>query len=239
MVTLGEPTPDPGALQVYLLGSLEFDDALRLQRSLVYQVRGDRARSALVLCGHPPLITVGRHGSPAQLDLDPDDRDPLPVRWVSRGGGCLLHLPGQLAIYPILPLDRLRLGVGEYIERLHKVLLAVLDDFSIVGEVESARPDVRVGGRPVAFLGVSVRDWVSHFGAVLNVDPDLTLAREVMRLPEDRRWTSVARERHGPLRPALLRERVVEHFGAVFGMDRREILFHHPATGTRGERLVS
>jgi len=230
--------PRSPSLRAYLLGSLEFEAALRLQRGLVFHA-GEGAGPALLLCEHPPLITVGRHGSPAQLDLDPEDKDPLAVRWVSRGGGCLLHLPGQLAIYPILPLDRLCPGVGEYIERVQKVLLAVLADFSIIGQVEPGRPDVRVGGRPIAFIGVSVRDWVSHFGAVLNVVPDLTLARRVMAAGPDSRWTSVARERHGPLRSALLRERVVEHFCTVFGLDRREVLFHHPATGTRGERLVS
>ncbi len=28
----------------------------------------------------------------------------IEVRWVNRGGGCLVHCPGQLAVYPIVPL---------------------------------------------------------------------------------------------------------------------------------------
>ena len=29
----------------------------------------------------------------------------LAIRYIGRGGGAILHAPGQLAIYPIVPLD--------------------------------------------------------------------------------------------------------------------------------------
>src|SRR5262252_2625833 len=101
------------ALQAYLLGTVDFDAALALQRQLVYQVGGERDQAALVLCEHPAAITVGRQGSRAHILYEPEELHSLRwrVRWVNRGGGCLLHLPGQLAVYPILPLDRLGLGL--------------------------------------------------------------------------------------------------------------------------------
>ncbi len=47
--------PAPGrVLHGYLLGSLDFDALLGLQRRLVYDVAGDRDAGALVLCEHPP-----------------------------------------------------------------------------------------------------------------------------------------------------------------------------------------
>src|SRR6516165_4470029 len=120
------------AFQVYLLGTVDFETALALQRRLVYEVAGDRARAALVLCEHPPLITVGRQGSRAHLLCDPDElrARQWSVRWVNRGGGCLLHAPGQLAIYPVLALDRLRLSIPDYLDRLHAALVALAADFS-------------------------------------------------------------------------------------------------------------
>ena len=54
-------------LQVYLLGTVDFDALLRLQRRLHYEISGDRGQAALILCEHPPLITVGRHGSRAHI----------------------------------------------------------------------------------------------------------------------------------------------------------------------------
>jgi hypothetical protein len=41
--------------------------------------------------------------------------------------------------------------------------------------------------------------------------------------------TSLARERHGPLRPSMVRERIVEHFVARFGFSRTSLFFGHSA----------
>src|SRR5262245_65477870 len=126
----------PALLQAHLLGRVDFDEALRLQRRLAYQVSGG-AGPALVLCEHAPLVTVGRHGSPGDIHLGPEELSSrrCRVRWVARGGGTILHLPGQMALYPVLPLGRLGLDVSTYLARLHQVVIDLLDDFGIAGEV--------------------------------------------------------------------------------------------------------
>lgn len=114
------PEPDVAALplQVYLLGRVDFGEALVLQRHLASQAAGDRKASALILCEHSPLITIGREGSLAQVHYEPEDllARGWRVQWVNRGGGCLLHLPGQVSFYPIVPLDSLGLGLREYLD---------------------------------------------------------------------------------------------------------------------------
>ena len=224
------------ALQAYLLGPVDFDAALALQRLLVYQVAGDRAAAALLLCEHPPLITVGRQGSRAHIRYEPEELHALrwPVRWVNRGGGCLLHLPGQLAVYPVLPLDHLGLGVRAYLDRLQDVLAAVLADFGLRAEPRPDRPGVWVNGRPIAAVGVAVRHWVTYYGAALNVNPDLVPFRRVRCLgPAEGPMTSLERERRGPLRPALVRERLLEHFAVRFGFGRVSLFSDHPALHRR------
>jgi lipoyl(octanoyl) transferase len=224
----------PGrTLQPYLLGCVDFEAALSLQRRLVYEVASDRRQAALLLCEHsPPLITVGRQGSRTHILCDPEElrAHQWRVRWVNRGGGCLLHVPGQLAIYPILPLDRLGLGVQAYLERLQEVVAATLADFSLRAETRAGRPAVWVAGRPIAGLGIAVRDWVAYYGAYLNINPALDRFRLVScggseRVP----MTSLERERRGPLRPALVRERLVEHFAARFGFDQTVFFSDHPS----------
>jgi lipoyl(octanoyl) transferase len=217
-------------LRVYLLGKVEFEAALRLQRRLRDQAEVER-RAALVLCEHPPLITVGRQGSSAHLLFDLDDLRVRrwPVRWVNRGGGCVLHLPGQVVLYAVVPLRPLGLGVQDHLDRLHRVLVAALDDFRVHGEVRPDRAGVRVGHRPVAQVGVAVRDWITYFGAVLNVEPDLTPFRQVRSgVDGDGPMTSLARERGGPVRMALVRQRLVEHFAAAYGCDPSSIFFSDP-----------
>ena len=223
--------PDGAALRVYLLGTVEFEAALALQRALAYEVSGERGTAALVVCEHPPLITVGRQGGPAQLrcDLDELRARRWRVRWVNRGGGCLLHLPGQMNVYPVLPLDRLGLGVEAYLHRLQRVVVAVLDDFSVKAATRPGRAGVWVGERLIAGVGVAVRDWVAYYGVALNIDPDLTPFRLVQTGPGDGPMTSLARERHGPLRPALVRERLLEAFADRFGFARTTLFFDHPA----------
>jgi lipoyl(octanoyl) transferase len=220
------------ALRAYVLGSVDFEAGLRLQRRCHFEVTGDPTQAVLVLCEHPPLITVGRRGSRAHIRFDPQELQSRQwaVRWVNRGGGCLLHVPGQLAIYSILPLERLRLNIPEYLARLGEVIRDLLDEFSIRSEVRASDGGVWVGARPVAALGVAVSHGVSYFGAYLNVHPCLDPFRMLswtIGSPEP--MTSLERERHGPVRPALVRQRLLEHFGARFGFSRTALFTDHPA----------
>ncbi|MCS6850365.1 MAG: lipoyl(octanoyl) transferase LipB [Gemmataceae bacterium] len=237
------PTPPrPGStLQAYLLGQVDFEALLAVQQRLVYEVAGNRDQAVLILCEHPPLITVGREGSRAHIlyELDELRSRELTVRWVNRGGGCWLHAPGQLAIYAVLPLDRLGLGLQAYVRRLETVARAVLADFYVPSHLHASHAGVWVGNRPLAPIGVAVRHWVSYYGAIFNVHPDLRPFRWVRLGHADAGpMTSLERERRGPLRPALVRERFLEHFAAQFGFARTTLFFEHPQL-TAARRLVA
>jgi lipoyl(octanoyl) transferase len=241
-MTSTEPTtPEPkGAdgpvLQAYLLGTVEFEAALALQKFLVYQTVAARDTATLLLCEHPPLITVGRLGSRAHILCEPEElvARRWQVRWVNRGGGCVLHTPGQHAVYAVLALDRFGLGVQGYLDRVHQVLIDVLDDFSVRGQMRPGRPGVWAQGRLVAEVGVAVRDWVAYFGAYFNINPDLELMRRVRAGGADEPpMTSLERERRGPLRPSLVRERLLEHFATRFGFPRTALFSDHPQLRAR------
>jgi lipoyl(octanoyl) transferase len=246
-MNVNPPAPPASAagdsvLQVYLLGAVDFDAALALQRRLAYEVAGDRNRAALILCEHPPLITVGRQGSRAHILCDPDElrARQWPVRWVNRGGGCLLHTPGQFAVYPILPLDRLGLTIPAYLDRLQATLAAVAADCSITAGVRAGHSGLWAGTRLLGAVGIAVRDWVTYYGAALNVNPALTPYR-LVRCGGDGPMTSLERERRGRVRPALVRERLVEHFAARFPVARTALFSDHPSLGrkARSDALAS
>ncbi len=222
---------DGSVLSIYLLGTVDFETVQTLQRKLVEQIRAQRRSAALLLCEHPLLITVGRHGHPGQIHADPDELAArrTPLRWVNRGGGCWLHLPGQLAFYSILALDHFDLGLEAYRERLQQVVVNLLDDFQIAGQMRSGQPGVWVGPRPVACVGLAVHDWVVYYGGVFNLNPDLGPFRTVQcGSLGDGPMTSLVRERRGPVRPGLVRERFLEHFQTVFPFDRVSLFFSHP-----------
>lgn len=226
-----EASAADSSLQVYLLGEVDFPALLSLQRVLVYQIQERRSNGALVLCEHNPLITIGRQAGPGNIRYEPDELRARrwPVRWVNRGGGCWLHLPGQLAVYSVLALDRQRLGVQEYVERLQQLIVRLLDDFHTKAAIRQGESALSVSGRAIAEVGVAVRDWVAYFGLVLNLNPDLVHYRNIRTGGwDDGPMTSLERERRGRFSPSLVRERLIEYYAEAFPFDRTSLFFHHP-----------
>jgi len=226
-----EQRPNGKVLQAYLLGTVDFETALVLQRRLHYDVAGDRDQAALIVCEHEGLITVGRNGSRRHLLVDSAELHARQwrIRWVNRAGGCWLHSLGQLNIYPIIPLDAFELTVPEFLARLGDVVRLVLADFSVAARIRIDDAGVWAGDRLVAALGVAVKDDVAYYGACFNVYPSLDayrLVRAHPRAPEP--MTSLERERRGPVRPAMVRERLVEHFRDAFGFSRVSLFSDHP-----------
>src|SRR3954454_6092890 len=125
------PRPLP-PLEVYLLGLVDFEEVQQLQRRMVYDL-GECGGAALVLCEHPPTISVGRSGSRIHIAADDAELRALGIKvyWVNRGGGCILHLPGQLAAYFSLPLAPPVLNVQRYLDDLHTAIIRVLGEFDL------------------------------------------------------------------------------------------------------------
>ena len=85
----------------------------------------------------------------------------------------------------------------------------------------------------LAGFGVAVRDWISYFGAYLNVQPTLDLFRRIRTdRSSDEPMTSLERERRGPVRPSLVRERLIEHWQKRFDFDRVTVFSEHPFLDT-------
>jgi lipoyl(octanoyl) transferase len=228
----------PHPLAAYLLGGLGFDALLALQRRLVYDIAGDRDSAALVLCDHPGGITIGREGSAAHVRVRSDDRTARgwPVAWVARGGGTMLHVPGQVTCYPVLPLDALNLTPGRYVSELLGIAVELCRGYGVDAVPDFERPGVRAGGRRLVHLGVAVRDRVSSFGLIVNVNPDLGPFREVRCDGDSLPMTSLARESEHRVRVPTVRQRLVELIAARFGYSRVSVFHTHPAALPRPTR---
>jgi lipoyl(octanoyl) transferase len=241
-VSAADATPDHAprlpAVQAYLLGTLDLDTAFALQRRLAYDVAGDPTSAAVILCDHPAEITIGREGSREHLRLTPAQLTARrwAVRWVARGGGVVLHVPGQVACYPILPLDQLKLTPAAYIAGLCEVVAELLASFGVHGTVDANEPAVRVHGRRIAHVGVAVRNWVSTFGLILNVTPDLELFRDLDSDGDTVPVTSLQRECPTPVRVPAVRQRLLELLARKFGFDRLSVFHSHPTILPRATR---
>jgi lipoate-protein ligase B len=84
-----------------------------------------------------------------------------------------------------------------------------------------------------------VRDWIAYYGVYFNINPDPHPFRGIhCGGANEPPMTSLERERRGPLRPGMVRERLLEHFARVFRCERTSLFSEHPfltrrpATGT-------
>jgi lipoyl(octanoyl) transferase len=226
------PSPQLPPLEVYMLGLVDFAEVQQLQRRLVYEL-GEQGGAVLILCEHPPTISVGRSGSRAHIV--PDDETlqgfGIKVHWVNRGGGCVLHLPGQLAAYFALPLESFGLTLQGYLDRLHTTIMLVLAEFDLSGVLRADVPGVFSGTARIATVGVAVSRSIAYHGLTLNVGPYLELF-DVLDEPGigrgPLRYTSMEARRQRYTAMSKVREALVRNLESVFGLERHHVFTHHP-----------
>lgn len=226
------PSPLPSPLEVYMLGVVDFEDAQRLQRKLVYDL-GESGGGSLVLCEHPPTISVGRTGSRNHIAADDEELRSLGIKvhWVNRGGGCVLHLPGQLTGYLALPLAPLGFDLSRYIHGIHEAIVGVLDEFELHGTWRSGTPGVFLGSARVATVGVAVNRWIAYHGLTLNVGAFLEpfdLIEEPGSGPFPIRQTSMEARRQRPAPMPKVREALIRRIESVFGLEQHHVYTQHP-----------
>lgn len=119
---------------------------------------------------HPPVFTLGLAGK-AEHVLAPGN---IPVIHIDRGGQVTYHGPGQLLVYTLIDLKRLRLGVRALVEAIENSVIATLKEFDIAALSKREAPGVYMqDGRKLASLGLRVRRGCSYHGLAFNVAMDL------------------------------------------------------------------
>ena len=225
----------------HLLGCVPYSQVAALQSRLVDEalVRGDE-RIIVLIGEHSPEVTVGRRGSYAHVHLDSDQMRErgLRVRFVSRTGGCVLHGPGQLAVYPIVPLASFGWSLVDVRRKLLDALAATLDIYRV--RLQPHLPGAGLWGRSgaLAVVGLGEKDGVSHHGAYLNVQPDLTDFDQIDIVPRDlvnpevpTTMSSLAAEHRQPVKMTALRATLVEQFSAALGCDEPHLCTGHSGLG--------
>ena len=219
------------SLDVFLLGLVELDAAKVLQERLRREIaeRND-THGAILICEHPPCVTIGREGSFADVLVDQQElvSRRMDVQWLNRGGGTFVHLPGQLAVYVIVPLNRMKLGFLDFRTVLESSLTATAADLKVPAERATAVPGATCRCGQFAFIGASVRDWVSHGGMHLNVSVPQEALDLVRWTHSDVRITSLASQRTRPTAMSTVRESVIRNLTRSLGYGESHIYTGHP-----------
>jgi lipoyl(octanoyl) transferase len=118
---------------------------------------------------HPPVYTLGKNGK-AEHVLNPAD---IPVINSDRGGQVTYHGPGQIVVYTLLDLNRLKIGVRQLVTVIEQSIIELLAGYGVNSNARRDAPGVYVNDAKIAALGLRVRKGCSFHGLALNVDMDL------------------------------------------------------------------
>ncbi len=170
---------------MWLAGRIGWDAYATLAERLAWEVSEPGGRPPTLLVSElEPAITIGRLGSRADVDFNAEDLRcrGLEVRFVGRGGGAVLHGPGQVFVALFVALEDLGLGrhdVGGYVERFQAGLEAAVGRLGVSPGRWPGRHGLFGRTGLLAAVGIAVRRGVASHGGFVNVCPALEPFRQV------------------------------------------------------------
>ena len=151
------------------LGRVDYEPAFQAMQAFT-AARTPETADELWIVEHPPVYTLGQAGKPEHILRDVG----IPLVRIDRGGQVTYHGPGQVVIYLLLDLARLKIKVRELVSAIEQAVIDLLASHGVNAERREGAPGVYVGEAKVAALGLRIRNGCSYHGVALNVDMDLS-----------------------------------------------------------------
>lgn len=146
-----------------------YADRFQEMKNLTEQ-RDQNTPDQLWILQHPDVLTQGQAGKPEHI-LIPTD---IPVVQSDRGGQVTWHGPGQMVIYFMFDLNRLKWNVRTLVSFAEQLMIDLLNKYRIKAYAKPDAPGVYVDERKIGSLGFKIRRGRSYHGLALNIDCDLT-----------------------------------------------------------------
>lgn len=150
------------------LGRVDYEPTFQAMQDFT-AARTAETPDELWIVEHPPVFTLGQAGKPEHILEEVG----IPVVKIDRGGQVTYHGPGQVVIYLLLDLQRLKIKVRELVTAIEQAVIDFLATHGIAAHRRDGAPGVYVGDAKVAALGLKIRNGCSYHGLSLNVDMDL------------------------------------------------------------------
>ena len=177
--------------------------------------RDEATPDELWLVEHDPVFTLGQAGKPEHV-LMPGD---IPVLHVDRGGQVTYHGPGQIVLYPLLDLRRLKVGVREYVCRIEQAIIDTLGDWNIEAVRREGAPGVYVADAKIAALGIRVRRGCTFHGLAFNIAMDLSPFQRINPCGFEGLQVTSLVDLGGPSGLDAVKPALVGHVAAQFGLE--------------------
>ena len=177
--------------------------------------RGNGTPDELWLVEHDPVFTLGQAGKDEHV-LMPGD---IPVLHVDRGGQVTYHGPGQIVLYPLLDLKRLKVGVKDYVCRIEQAMIDTLADWNIHAQRREGAPGVYVNGAKIGALGIRVRHGCTFHGLAFNIAMDLEPFRRINPCGYQGLEVTSMLDLGGPSSLDAVKPMLVAHVARLFGLN--------------------
>jgi lipoyl(octanoyl) transferase len=151
-------------------------DVLNLRDSVVSATQAGK----LIFCEHPHVYTLGKSGEKNNLLINDEFLKKINATYYrsNRGGDITYHGPGQIVGYPVFDLEKLNMGVKQYINNIEEAIILTLAEYSIPSSRLNGATGVWLDAettqaRKICAIGVRVSRAVTMHGFALNVNTDL------------------------------------------------------------------
>jgi lipoyl(octanoyl) transferase len=151
------------------LGRVDYETVWRDMQRFTLE-RDEETVDEIWIVEHPSVYTLGLNGKREHL-LNIAN---IPVIETDRGGQVTYHAPGQLVVYPLLDIERLKIGVREVITLLEQTMITVLSQYGIKAMAKPEAPGVYVDDKKIGSVGLRVKSGCCYHGLSLNNNMDLS-----------------------------------------------------------------
>lgn len=162
------------SLLVRHLGEVDYQETWQKMQDFT-DTRHKDTPDELWFLQHPSVFTLGKNGKPEHV-LNAAE---IPVINTDRGGQVTYHGPGQIVVYTLLDLTRMKIGVRALVTSLEQAIVELLGDYGVTASARAEAPGVYVNNAKIAALGLRIRKGRSFHGLALNVDMDLEPFRRI------------------------------------------------------------
>ena len=140
----------------------------------------EREAGWLLLVEHNPVYTLGKSGKDENMLVSESYLRSIGAEFfhIDRGGDVTFHGPGQVVGYPILDLERIGIGLRDYIDALEGAVIDLCREWGIEAGRVAGASGVWIEGdspraRKICAIGVRSSRYVTMHGFALNVNTDL------------------------------------------------------------------
>lgn len=157
--------------KIFDLGLVDFEKAYQTQKEIFENVRSGIFASALILCRHYPVITLGRSADRRNILACESvllDKG-IKIYEIDRGGDVTYHGPGQLILYPILNLNFYKKDLHLALRNLESIVIRTLVEFGVTANRLTGSTGVWLGNKKIASIGIAVKNWITYHGAAINI----------------------------------------------------------------------